>query len=54
MWTEEMIANLKGNDIDLEATHLRDLDKLNRLTLTVCLLCVLLIALGVEHTKLGR
>jgi hypothetical protein len=54
MWTEEMFGDLKGNGFDLEATHLRNLDKLNRLTLAVCLLYVSLVALGVELTKLGR
>jgi hypothetical protein len=28
MWTEEMFGDLKGNGFDLEATHLRNLDKL--------------------------
>ena len=54
MWTEEMFGDMKGNGFDLEATHLRDTDKLNRLTLAVCLLYVRLMALGVELTKLGR
>jgi hypothetical protein len=54
MWTEEMFGDLKGNGFDLEATHLRDTDKLNRLTLAVSLLYVRLVALGVELTKLGR
>jgi Transposase DDE domain len=53
MWTEEMFGDLKGNGFDLEATHLRDLDKLNRLTLAVCLLYVRLVSLGVELTKRG-
>jgi Transposase DDE domain len=54
MWTEEMFGDMKGNGFDLEATHLRDTHKLNRLTLAVCLLYVRLVALGVELTKLGR
>jgi hypothetical protein len=54
MWTEEMFGDMKGNGFDLEATHLRDTDKLNRLTLAVSLLYVRLVALGVELTKLGR
>ncbi len=49
-----MFGDLKGNGFDLEATHLRDTDKLNRLTLAVSLLYVRLVALGVELTKLGR
>jgi hypothetical protein len=54
MGTEEMFGDLKGNGFDLEATHLRGTDKLNRLTLAVCLLYVRLGALGIELTKLGR
>ena len=54
MWTEEMFGDMKGNGFDLEATHLRNTDKLNRLTLAVSLLYVRLVALGVELTKLGR
>ncbi len=54
MWTEEMFGDLKGNGFDLEATHLRQTDKLNRLTLAVSVLYVRLVALGVELTKLGR
>lgn len=54
MWTEEMFGDLKGNGFDLEATHLRHIGKLNRLTLAVSLLSVRLVALGVELTKLGR
>jgi hypothetical protein len=54
MWTEEMFADMKGNGFDLETTHLRDVGKLNRLTLAVSLLYVRLVALGVELTKLGR
>jgi len=54
MGTEEMFGDMKGNGFDLEATHLRHIDKLNRLTLAVCLLYIRLVALGVELTKLGR
>ncbi len=54
MWTEEMFGDMKGNGFDLEATHLRDTNKLNRLTFAVSLLYVRLVALGVELTKLGR
>jgi hypothetical protein len=54
MWTEEMFGDMKGNGFDLEATHLRNTDKLNRLTLAVSLLYVRLVALGVQLTKLGR
>jgi hypothetical protein len=54
MGTEEMFGDMKGNGFDLEATQLHDNQKLNRLTLAVCLLYVRLVALGVELTKLGR
>lgn len=54
MGIEEMFGDMKGNGFDLETTHLRDTDKLNRLTLAVSLLYVRLVALGVEPTKLGR
>lgn len=54
MGTEEMFGDLKGNGFDLEATHLRDTNKLNRLTLALGLLYVRLVALGVELTKLGH
>jgi hypothetical protein len=53
-WTEEMFGDMKGNGFDWETTHLRNTDKLNRLTLAVSLLYVRLVALGVELTKLGR
>jgi hypothetical protein len=44
MGTQERFGDLKGNGFDLEATHLRDLAKLNRLTLAVCLLYVRLMS----------
>jgi hypothetical protein len=53
MGTQERFGDLKGNGFDLEATHLRDLAKLNRLTLAVCLLYVRLVALALDLTKLG-
>lgn len=54
MGIEKMFGDMKGNGFDLETTHLRHTDKLNRLTLAVSLLYVRLVALGVEPTKLGR
>lgn len=54
MWTEEMFGDMKANGFNVEATHLRNTDKLNRLILAVSLLYVRLVALGVELTKLGR
>src|SRR5258708_25464009 len=50
---EEMFGDMKDNGFDLEATHLRAADRLNRLTLAVCLLFVWFIALGVAITQLG-
>lgn len=54
MWIEEMFGDMKDNGFDLEATHLRAVDRLNRLTLAVCLLFVWFMALGVTITQLGR
>ena len=53
MWIEEMFGDMKDNGFDLEATHLRAADRLNRLTLAVCLLFVWFVALGVAITQLG-
>lgn len=53
MWIEEMFGDMKENGFDLEATHLRQADRLNRLTFAVCLLFVWFIALGVAITRLG-
>jgi hypothetical protein len=53
MWIEEMFGDMKDNGFDLEATHLRAVARLNRLTLAVCLLFVWFIALGVAITQLG-
>jgi hypothetical protein len=53
MWIEEMFGDMKNNGFDLEATHLRAVDRLNRLTLAVCLLFIWFIALGVAITQLG-
>jgi hypothetical protein len=53
MWIEEMFGDMKANGFDLEATHLRAVDRLNRLTLAVCLLFLWFIALGVAITQLG-
>src|SRR5271165_4967970 len=53
MWIEEMFGDMKDNGFDFEATHLRAADRLNRLTLALCLLFVWFIALGVAITHLG-
>lgn len=48
MWIEEMFGDLKDNGFDVEATHLRDSQRLDRLMLALALLYVWFIALG-EH-----
>lgn len=53
MWIEEMFGDMKDNGFDLEATHLRAVERLNRMTLAVCLLFVWFVALGVAITQLG-
>jgi hypothetical protein len=53
MWIEEMFGDMKDNGFDFEATHLRAADRLNRLTLAVCLLFVWFVTLGVAITQLG-
>src|SRR5258708_21963727 len=35
-WIEQMVGDMKDNGFDLEATHLRAVERLNRLTLAVC------------------
>ncbi len=54
MWIEEMYGDMKGHGVDLGATHLRDLDRLSRLVLGVCLLYVWLISLGGWVIKNGE
>jgi len=46
MWIEEMFGDMKKHGFDLEATRLRTILRLSRLTLVVCLLYLWLIALG--------
>src|SRR5260221_14015157 len=43
---EEMFGDLKKHGFDLESTHLHHFLRLSRLTLTVCLLYLWLVALG--------
>jgi hypothetical protein len=54
MWIEEMYGDMKGHSVDLEATHMRDLDRLSRLVLGVCLVYVWLISLGSWVVKNGK
>jgi len=53
MWIEEMYGDLKGHGFDLEATHLRDADRLSRLVLGVCITFVWFITLGTWVVKRG-
>lgn len=46
MWIEEMFGDMKKHGFDLESSHLRHFLRLSRLTLTVCLLYLWLVALG--------
>jgi hypothetical protein len=54
MWIEEMFGDFKRHGFDLETSHLRHAQRLDRLTLAVCLLYLWLIALGqhVHHHRL--
>lgn len=53
MWVEEMYGDFKGHGFDLEATHLRQVDRLDRLVLAICLTFVWLIATGSRVVKKG-
>ena len=46
MWIEEMFADFKRHGFDLEGSHLRSAQRLERLTLLVCLLYLWLIAVA--------
>jgi hypothetical protein len=53
MWIEELFGDLKGHGVDLETTHLRQMDRLSRLTFAVCLLYVWLLFLGLRTIRAG-
>lgn len=53
MWIEELFGDLKGHGFDLEATHIRQTERLDRLILAVCLTFVWLITLGSWVVKRG-
>lgn len=53
MWTEEMYGDLKGHGFDLEATHLDDEARIERLVLGLCLTFGWLVALGSWVIKHG-
>ena len=50
---EEMYGDMKGHGFDLEATHLNDADRINRLVLGVSITYVWLITLGSWVVKRG-
>lgn len=53
MWTEELYGDLKGHGFDLEATHLQDAARIERLVLAVCITYVWFITLGAWLVKRG-
>lgn len=53
MWMEEMFGDMKGHGFDLESTHLRDAQRIERLMLGVCIAFVWLITLGSWVVKNG-
>jgi len=54
MWIEEMFGDMKDHGFDLEATHLRRLERIQRLMLGVCMAYVWLVALGSWVIKNGH
>lgn len=54
MWIEEMFGDMKGHGFNLEATHLRNSDRIMRLLLGVCIVYVWFIALGSWLVKRGH
>jgi len=53
MWIEEMFGDFKRHGFDLEATHLRDADRISRLVWGVCVAFVWLITVGSWVVKRG-
>jgi hypothetical protein len=53
MWIEEMYGDMKGHGFDLETTHLRDSDRIDRLFLGICIAYVWFISLGSWVVKRG-
>lgn len=54
MWIEEMYGDMKGHGFDLQRTHLRHADRIQRLMLGVCIAYVWLVALGSWVVKNGK
>lgn len=53
MWIEELFGDVKGHGFDLEATHLKNAERINRLVLAVFIAFVWLITLGSWVVKRG-
>lgn len=53
MRTEEMYGDLKRHGFDLEATHLKDAERISHLVLAVCMAFVWLMTLGAHIVKRG-
>lgn len=53
MWIEELFGDVKGHGFDLEATHLKNAARVNRLILAVFIAFVWLISLGSWVVKRG-
>ena len=53
MWIEELFGDVKGHGFDLEATHLKNAERINRLILAVFIIFVWLISLGSWVVKRG-
>ncbi len=53
MWIDNSFGDLKSNGFDLESSHLRDAERLSRLTLAVVLLYVWFLAVGQRVIKNG-
>lgn len=54
MWIEEMFADLKRHGFNLQATHLRHVQRIERLMLGVCIAYVWLVSLGSWVVKNGK
>ncbi len=54
MWIEEMFGDWKKHGFDLEATHLRHVQRLSRLTLLVALIYLWLIFQGQRAVRQGQ
>lgn len=53
MWIEALFGDVKGHGFDLEATHLKNAARINRLVLAVFIIFVWLISLGCWVVKRG-